>query len=84
MSRLMLTNVDPDATDDDIHAFLRKYGLPDSNILEHLEGDGSRPSVVLTYDDVDAETLHKFAERIHHMFWRGRELVADVMHDRFA
>lgn len=84
MSRLMLTNIDPDASDDDIRAFLHKYGLPDSNAYERLEGDGSQPSVVLTYDDVDAGTLHKYAERIHHMYWHMRELTAQVLHDRFA
>jgi len=84
MSRLLLTNIAPGTSDDEIRAFLDKYGLPASESLEQVPGDGTRPSVILAYPDVEVDVLEKFAERIHHMFWKNRELTAQVFSDRFA
>lgn len=84
MSRLLLTNIEPGTSDDEVRAFLHKYGLPDCESLEQMPGDGTRPSVALHYPDVDTDTLQKYAERIHHMFWKSRELTAQVYSDRFA
>lgn len=84
MSRLLLTNIEPGTADDEVRALLEKYGLPPCDVIEQVPGDGTRPSVVMTFDDVDPDTLHKYAERIHHMFWKGRELTAQVLSDRFT
>jgi len=84
MSRLLLTNIEPGTTDDEIRAFLHKYGLPACDSMEQVAGDGTRPSAILDFHDIDPETLHKFAGRIHHMYWKNRELLAQVVTDRFA
>ncbi|CAG2127172.1 hypothetical protein LMG31506_00365 [Cupriavidus yeoncheonensis] len=84
MSRLLLTNIEPETTDDEVRAFLHKYGLPPSDAIEQVPGDGTRPSVILDFPELDAETLHKYAERINHMFWKSRELSAQVLTERFS
>lgn len=84
MSHLLLTNLEPGTTDEEVRAFLDKYGLPPCDAIEQVPGDGTRPSVILDFHDLDAETLHKYAGRIDHMFWKRRELTAQVMIDRFV
>jgi len=84
MSHLLLTNIQLGTTDDEVRSLLKKYGIPPYDDIEQLPGDGSRPSVVLAFHEMDPETLHKYAERIHHMFWNSRELTAYVLTERFA
>lgn len=83
MALLMLTNLGDGTTDEDIRDFLTRYGFPPHDELEHLEGDGSRPSVQLTFNRLDPAALRELRERIHGMFWRGRKLSAVVLNERF-
>jgi hypothetical protein len=85
MSRLLLTNIEPDTTDDEIRAFLEKYGFPPADgEIERAEGDGSRPSALLSYPGVDQAILGNLQQRIHGMFWNKRTLSAQILQDRFA
>jgi len=81
---MLLTNLAPGTSEDEIRAFLGKYGLPPCDTIEQMPGDGSRPAVILTYNGAAPEALRKYAERIHHMFWKNRELTAQIMTERFA
>ncbi|MBY4948021.1 RNA-binding protein [Cupriavidus respiraculi] len=83
MPLMMLTNVDAGASDEEIGQFLTRYGFPPHDRLEHIDGDGSRPSVQLTYNAVDDAALHKLRDRIHGMFWKGHKLSVVVLHERF-
>ena len=83
MSRLLLGNIEAGTTDEEIQAFLHKYGLPVADEIEHADGDGSHPAVLLTYQRVDAATLGKLQQRIHNMFWKRRQLSAQIFRDRF-
>ncbi|KWR90363.1 hypothetical protein [Cupriavidus sp. IDO] len=84
MSRLLLTNIEPGTSDEEIRAFLVKYGLPEFDAIEHLPGDGTRPAVELTFNTIGPEILRKLQGRIDHMYWKRRELSATIMHDRFS
>ncbi|RDK04937.1 RNA-binding protein [Cupriavidus lacunae] len=84
MSRLPLGNIEPGTSDVEIGAFLEKYGFPPFDNLEHEEGDGSHPAVLLIYGNLDPMVLTKLQERIDHMYWKKRELTASILHDRFA
>ncbi|WER50367.1 RNA-binding protein [Cupriavidus sp. WKF15] len=83
MTHLLLSNLEPGTTDDEVRAFIHKYGLPPCDAIERVPGDGTHPSVVLDFNDLDPEALHKYAERIHHMLWKSRELTAQVLTERF-
>ncbi|MBB3016956.1 hypothetical protein [Cupriavidus alkaliphilus] len=84
MSRLLLTNIAPDTSDEEIRTFLEKYGFPPFDSLEHEDGDGTHPAVLLTYETLDPAVLGKLQQRIDHMYWKKRQLSASILHDRFA
>jgi len=83
MSVLLLGNIEPGTSDDEIRAFLVKYGFPAFDEVEHVPGDGSNPAVMLTFRSLDAETLRRLRTRIHDMFWKRRKLSALVMAERY-
>ena len=84
MARLMLGNVEPGTTDDEIRDFLVKYGFPPFDAIEHEPGDGSRPAVLLTFTGVEASSMFDLQKRVHEMFWKKRKLTARILQDRFA
>lgn len=84
MSELLLGNVDSTASDDEIKQFLVKYGFPAFDAIEHMPGDGSRPSVLLTFNDVAPEALRTLQPRIQNMFWKNRKISAQVMAERYT
>jgi hypothetical protein len=83
MSVLLLANIGPDTTDEEIGDFLVKYGLPQFNGIEYLEGDGTRPAARLTFDELDSDALDKLKGRIHGMYWKGQQISAQVLRERF-
>ncbi|MDQ0143271.1 RNA-binding protein [Cupriavidus necator] len=84
MSRLLLSNIDPGTSDEEIQAFLEKYGFPPFDSVEHEDGDGTHPAVLLTFGNLDPAVLAKLLQRIDHMYWKMRQLSASILHDRFA
>lgn len=84
MTELLLGNVDSSASDDEIKAFLVKYGFPPFDAIEHMPGDGSRPAVLLTFNDAAPETLRSLQPRIHDLFWKNRKINAQVMSGRYT
>ncbi|SOY73158.1 RNA recognition motif domain-containing protein [Cupriavidus taiwanensis] len=84
MSILLLANIGADTTDEEVRAFLVKYGLPEFSAIEYLEGDGSRPTARLTFDSLDSDALDKLKSRVHGMYWKGHQLSAQVLRERFS
>ncbi|WP_298927277.1 RNA-binding protein [uncultured Ramlibacter sp.] len=84
MSRLMLANIEPGTTDDEIRDFLVKYGFPVFDAIEREEGDGSRPAALVSFLAVDTTALGQLKERIHDIHWKNRRISARVLSDRFA
>ena len=84
MPRLMLGNLEPGTTDDEIRDFLVKYGFPPFDEIEHEPGDGSRPAVLLTFRTMEDAAMFNLQKRVHDMFWKKRKLTARVLQDRFA
>lgn len=84
MADLLMGNVDAGATDEEIKAFLVKYGFPPFDEIEHLPGDGSRPAVLLTFKDAAPATLTSLLPRIQDMFWKNRKLHVHVANERFT
>jgi hypothetical protein len=83
MSELLLGNIDAGTSDDEIREFLRKYGFPAFDAIEHLPGDGSRPAVLLTYREAAPETLRSLQPRIQNIYWKNRRLHVQVMAERY-
>jgi hypothetical protein len=81
---MLLGNLEPDTSDEEIREFLVKYGFPPFDEIEHQPGEGSRPAVVLTFQDADLTVLGQLQQRIHSMYWKNRKLNAQILHDGFA
>jgi hypothetical protein len=84
MGRLLLANLEPGTTDDEIRDFLVKYGFPPFDAIEHEPGDGTRPGALVTFTGIDANSLFTLQQRVHDMFWKKRKLSARILQDRFA
>lgn len=79
MAALLIGNVDPEATDDEIKQFLVKYGFPEYDGIEHMPGDGSRPAVLLSFADATSESLRSLQARVQDLFWHNRKINVQVM-----
>ena len=84
MARLFIGNIPDGTTDDEIKAFLVKYGCPEFDEIQHVPGAGTRPAAIMTFNGVHPEGLKKVKERIHDMFWKTGRLTVQVLSDDFA
>lgn len=84
MSRLLLTNLAPGVTDEEIKEFLTKYGFPACQQIHHEQSESSRPGVLVTFEDIEPTALGKLQGRIHSVYWHKRRLSAQVLRDRFG
>jgi hypothetical protein len=84
MTRLWLGNIEPGTSDDEIRALLLKYGFPTVDGIEHVEGDGSRPAVLVTFQRADPAALALLQPRIHDLYWKRRRLTAQIMTEGFG
>ncbi|HTI19248.1 MAG TPA: RNA-binding protein [Trinickia sp.] len=82
MADLMLGNVDADASDEDIRELLIKYGFPPFDAIKRVPGTGSRPAVLLSFNDVECDALRMLQPRIQNLFWRNRTVSAMIITDR--
>jgi hypothetical protein len=78
MANLWLTNLPDDVTDDEIAGWLEKYGFPRCDDISRFPGDGSRPAALITFQELDEETLQRLQPRIDRVFVRGKTLRAQV------
>jgi hypothetical protein len=81
---LWIGNIAPEVTDDDLKAFVAKYGCPATARIERVAGDGSRPAAVLVFDGTGDKAIYEAQMRLHDMFWRGRRLFVQTTRPRSA
>ena len=72
--KLWIGNIHPDVTDEELCAFVEKYGCPHPAEIQRVPGDGSRPAAVLTFDAAAEDKVANAQMRLHGMYWRDREL----------
>ncbi|RDI99251.1 RNA-binding protein [Dyella solisilvae] len=82
MGRLLLGNIAPDTSDEELKEFLHKYGFPPVDDIEQVPGDGSRPAVLLTFGSCRGDALELLRERVHQMYWKGRQLNVIILSDQ--
>jgi len=76
---LWIGNLDPAVTDDELKAFVAKYGCPAPVRIERVPGDGSRPAAVLFFDQVADKAIYDAQLRLHDMYWNGRRLLVQTL-----
>ncbi|NPT56105.1 RNA-binding protein [Paraburkholderia elongata] len=79
MAELWLGNVADDASDEEIRELLIKYGFPSFDDIQRVQGAGSRPGVLLTFNDTDPQVLRSLLPRIEKLFWKNHTLLVQVM-----
>lgn len=79
MAKLWLGNLASDVTDDELRAFLAKYGFPEPGEIERVGGEGPRPAATVAFHATPSSELAQLAARIHDVFWRGHTLNAQVL-----
>jgi hypothetical protein len=79
MERLWLANLAPGTTDDEVKALIAKYA-PDLECagIQRVEGDGSRPAVVIMLTGKKIDSLGKLKLRLDGMYWKGRPLACST------
>lgn len=82
MASLLIGNIDSSASDEDIRELLARYGFPPFDSIEHMPGDGSRPSVLLRYADAPAAALRSLQPRVQDLFWKNRKIQVSVIDQR--
>ena len=83
MADLVMGNVEAGTSDEDIKAFLVKYGFPPFDEIEHLPGNGSRPAVLLKFRDAPPEALSSLLPRVQDMFWKNRKIHVHIVNERY-
>jgi hypothetical protein len=79
MTLLVITNIG-DVSDDEVKAFLVRYGFPTFDAIERIPGDGSMAeAAVLTFAGVDPIVLRSLQPRVNHLFWKDRSITVQVM-----
>ncbi len=74
MAKLWIGNLAPDVSDEDLRAFLVKYGFPEPGEIERVGSDGPRPAATVAFHTKTSSELVDLAGRIHDVFWRGHTL----------
>ncbi|HAP24930.1 MAG TPA: hypothetical protein DCR74_04640 [Achromobacter sp.] len=79
MAALLINQVEDTTSDEDIRAFLMKYGFPAPDGVKRVPSEGDRPAVLITFDGVTEPELQALLPRIHQMFWKNHTISALVM-----
>jgi hypothetical protein len=79
MQNLWLANIAPETTDEELKELVARYA-PDIECTEirRVEGDGSRPAVIMAFTGKKFDTLGKLQLRLDGMYWKGRTLACST------
>ncbi|MBN3814561.1 RNA-binding protein [Paraburkholderia sp. Ac-20347] len=84
MADLLLGNVEENIADEEINAFLQKYGFPSFDHIQRVTGTGTHPAALLHYASASEEILRTLQPRVHHIFWNNRTITAQIIPAREA
>ena len=76
--KLWLGNIAPGTTDDELRAFLEKYGVASVISVEHVASEGSRPAAMVEVAAAP-EAVARLTQRLNGMYWKGRSLTVQAM-----
>lgn len=73
--RLWIGNIEPGTDDATLREFVMRYakGISVAKV-QRIEGDGSRPAALLSFDGDTFESVPALALRLDGMYWQGRKL----------
>ncbi|MBN3786674.1 RNA-binding protein [Burkholderia sp. Ac-20353] len=77
--RLLIGNLPPDTSDDDLREFVNKYMPVEFGSITHIDVEDENPSVLIEVCGAEHVLLAEMQRRFHHLYWKGCELSAHVM-----
>jgi RNA recognition motif-containing protein len=79
--KLWLGNIAPGTSDDELRAFLEKYGVPAVVSVERVADEGTRPAAMVEVAAAP-EAVNRLTQRLNGMYWKGRALTVQAMTTR--
>lgn len=79
MADLLINHIEESTSDEEVRNFLLKYGFPAFDRIKRVPGSGSRPAVLVTFNDMSVVALRPLLPRIHQVFWKNRTITALLM-----
>ena len=78
--KLWIGNIAPGTDDEEVRGLLKKYA-PDLEVsrITRVDGDGSRPAVIVEFVDTPYGSVEKISMRLNGMHWNERSLVVQTM-----
>jgi hypothetical protein len=76
--KLWIGNIAPGTNDDELRAFVGRYGVEAVASIEQVPGDGTRPAAILEIAAAP-DALLKITQRLNGMYWKGRSLTVQAM-----
>lgn len=77
--KLWISNLPPNKSDDDVRAFVRKYAQIAVSAIARIDGDGSRPGVLIEIEGATELMLTGVKRRLDRMYWDQHELAVYVL-----
>jgi hypothetical protein len=77
--KLWISNLPPNKSDEDVRAVVRKYTQVEIDAMTRIDGDGSRPGVLIDIDGATQLMLLAMQQRLHQLYWDQHELAVHIM-----
>lgn len=84
MARLLVSNIEPGISDNEIREFFQRYGFPAFDAIERISNDGPQPAVTLTFHGIAPVSLRDLQGRMHNLYWKGRTIGVQILRDAFT
>lgn len=82
MAVLWIAGIPSEAGDDELMDFLERYGFPLADAVTWLDGDGTQPAALVSFERLGEAKLRDYALRIDGVAWNGGRLHASVADSR--
>jgi hypothetical protein len=76
--KLWMGNIAPGTSEEEVKAFLAKYGMHTVVSVQQVNDDASRPAAVVEIV-APPDAVQRITERLNGMYWKGRSLTVQPM-----
>jgi hypothetical protein len=76
--KLWMGNIAPGTSEEELRAFLAKYGMDTVVSVQHVADDAARPAAVVEVAG-PPDAVQRITERLNGMYWKGRSLTVQPM-----
>jgi hypothetical protein len=77
--KLWIGNIAPGTSDEELGAFLEKYGAAAVLSVQHVPGDGTTRPAVMVEISATTEAASRLTQRLNGMYWKGRSLTVQAI-----